>query len=105
MNERQKSLLVIQVHSHLRQEAQNRLFEAVKPTAKALGVELMISDASTSIQMHSEQGPLVDALTRQTEALERHTQVLTALVAAMAGEMISDPDVAAPVGLNGRPAL
>lgn len=105
MNEQGRSLLVIQFKGALNPEHQQRVFEAVKPTAQTLGMELIISDESTTVQVHTDQTPLLEALQRQTEAMDRHTQVLTALVAAMAGEMVAEDDVPRAVGLNGRPAL
>lgn len=105
MNEHGRSLLVIQCRGNLSPEAQHQVFEAVKPTAQMLGMELIISDESTTVQVHSDQTPLLEALQRQTEAMDRHTRVLTALVAAMAGEMVAEDDAPRAVGLNGRPAL
>lgn len=105
MNERQKSLLVIQYHDYLTDKTREKLKGMIHPMAEQLGVEALILDCGMTAQIHSDQEPLIDALHRQTEAMERQTQVLTALVAAMAGEMMSDPDAAVPIGLNGKPAL
>lgn len=98
MNEQGRSLLVIQFKGALNPEAQQRVFEAVKPTAQTLGMELLVCDESTTVQVHTDQTPLLEALQRQTEAIN-------ALVAAMAGEMVAEDDAPRAVGLNGRPAL
>lgn len=105
MNEQGRSLLVVQCKGALSGEARQRVFEAFKPVVQAAGLELILHDESTTVQVHTDQTPLLEALQRQTEAMDRHTQVLTALVAAMAGEMVAEDDTPRAVGLNGRPAL
>lgn len=105
MNEQGRSLLVIQCKGNLHPETRAGVIEAFKPVAQAAGMELILHDESTTVQVHTDQTPLLEALQRQTEAMDRHTQVLTALVAAMAGEMVAEDDAPRAVGLNGRPAL
>lgn len=101
MNEHPKCLLVIE----LQEFEKDSLLASIRPLVDSLLMPWKILPGDMLSLGQANQAALLEAMHRQTEALERHTQVLTALVAAMAGEMVSDPDVAASVGLNGRPAL
>lgn len=103
MSEQGKSLLVIQWATPLHQEAQAKIYEAVKPTAEALGVQLLIADSECSVQMHHDNAPLVAAIKAQTEAIGQLAASNFALVEAMAQDGEMGDDLPPTVGLNGKP--
>lgn len=88
MSEQGKSLLVLQWATPLKSETQAKIFEAVKPTAEALGVQLMIADSECSVQMHHDNAPLVAAIKAQTEAIGQLAASNFALVRAMDKEPV-----------------
>lgn len=65
-----KPLLVIQAATYLTQEQQDRVFEMVKPVAQLLGVEVIISDAATSVAVHQDLSPLIEAVQQQTRKVQ-----------------------------------
>lgn len=103
MSEQGKSLLVIQWATAMTQEVQAKIYEAVKPTAEALGVQLMITDSECSVQMHHDNAPLVAAIQAQTEVIGQLAASNFALVQAMAQDGEMGDDLPPTVGLNGRP--
>ncbi len=103
MSEQGKSLLVLQWATPLKAGIQAKIFEAVKPTAEALGVQLLIADSECSVQMHHDNAPLVAAIKAQTEAIGQLAASNFALVEAMAQDGEMGEDLPPTKGLNGKP--
>lgn len=66
-----KPLLVLQSSERLTPQQQEEVFNAVRPVAAILGAQLIISDASTTVTVHQDLGPVVAAIEAQTEAINR----------------------------------
>lgn len=83
-------LLVVKSPRALEVQEIQILREAMEPVAEALGAKVMVADSGADVQLYQDLGPLVQAITAQTEAITRLAISNEALVAAMAEE---DPDM------------
>ena len=84
MSEINKPLLIIKPSQKLHPDQQRKLNESAEAWSKGSGFKAVVLGYGVEAEVHHDLMPLVDAITKQTEAIQKLADSNEALIQAMA---------------------